>query len=227
MVLGPGVIRRMTCLILLVLLTGIVDIVPRAIAQDPAKPEAKGAPGQEAKPEPKGPSDVKPPDAKPPEPARPDAGKPDHAKVVSSPILTIKLALMADPRLFPYDINVEMTGEAVTLTGKVPQDSHKVAAGEIARGIVKAVTNNLELDKSLDREVMRKKDDAITHYVKERFAKSKTLEKADFAVKTEDGVVSLSGKTRFQVIVLEAAEAGRQVPGGKAGKTDGVRLEAD
>jgi len=214
MLLGSFVMQRMTCILLSATWLASVGL---AIAQEPPKPEAKGAPPQEAKP----------PEAKPSEPAKPDAGKPEHAKVVSSPMLTIKLALMADPRLFPYDVNVEMNGESIVLTGKVPHDSLKVAAGEIAKGIVKSVTNKLEIDKNIDRDLTRKKDDAITHYVKERFAKSKTLEKADFGVKTEDGVVSLSGKTRFQVIVLEAAEATRQVPGVKAVKTDGVRLEGD
>jgi hyperosmotically inducible protein len=51
------------------------------------------------------------------------------------------------------------------------------------------------------------------------------LEAAKFDIKTESGVVELSGKTRFQVIVLEAAEAARQVPGVKAVKTHTVRIE--
>lgn len=45
-------------------------------------------------------------------------------------------------------------------------------------------------------------------------------------MKTEDGVVTLTGSTRFQVIVLEAAQAARQVPGVKAVNTDQVRLVA-
>jgi hyperosmotically inducible protein len=50
---------------------------------------------------------------------------------------------------------------------------------------------------------------------------------ANFDVKTEQGVVSLSGTVRFQVIVLEAAEAARQVPGVKAVRTDKVRIESE
>ena len=71
----------------------------------------------------------------------------------------------------------------------------------------------------------KKKDDIIAQYVKERFGKSKTLESANFDVKSEDGVISLTGKTKFMVIVLEAAEAARQIPGVKAVKTDGIRLD--
>jgi osmotically-inducible protein OsmY len=43
-------------------------------------------------------------------------------------------------------------------------------------------------------------------------------------VKAENGVVLLSGKTRFQVIALEAAEAARQVPGVRAVDTTGIQI---
>ena len=39
-------------------------------------------------------------------------------------------------------------------------------------------------------------------------------------------IVTLSGNTRFQIIVLEAAQAARQVPGVRAVNTDAVRLVA-
>jgi hyperosmotically inducible protein len=157
----------------------------------------------------------------------PQETKPEPSKVVTSPILTAKLALMADPRLFPYDLNVEMNGDTLTLKGKVPSDAQRQAAAEVVRSLAKTVKNALEVSKEADRERTQKQDEAITQYVKERFSKSKTLETANFGVKTEDGVVSLSGKTRFQVIVLEAAEAARQVPGVKAVKSDGIRLESE
>jgi len=44
-------------------------------------------------------------------------------------------------------------------------------------------------------------------------------------VKTEDGIVHVSGKTKFLVIALEAAEAARQVPGVKAVRSEGIRVE--
>ncbi|WNM60118.1 hypothetical protein PP769_09740 [Candidatus Nitrospira allomarina] len=40
------------------------------------------------------------------------------------------------------------------------------------------------------------------------------------------GVVSLSGRTRFQVIVLEGAQTAREIPGVIAVNTQNVRLEA-
>lgn len=150
-------------------------------------------------------------------------------KAVSSLILTVKLALLADPRLFPYEIEVEGGSEEVTLTGKVPSETERIAAAKIAGAVprVKSVINKLEVNKELPEVLAHKQDDIITHHVKERFAKSATVMAARFEVKTEQGVVSLSGTVRFQVIVLEAAETARQVPGVKAVKTDKVRIESE
>lgn len=150
-------------------------------------------------------------------------------KTVSSPILTVKLALLADPRLFSYEIEVEATSNNITLLGNVATEEEKTAAAKIASAVttIELVTNKLEVNKELREVLAHKQDDIITDYVKERFAKSATVAAANFDVKTEQEVVSLSGSVRFQVIVLEAAEMARQIPGVKAVKTDKVRIESD
>jgi len=150
-------------------------------------------------------------------------------KAVSSLILTVKLALLEDPRLFPYEIEVEAGSDEVTLAGKVSTETEKAAAAKIASTVptVKSVSNKLEVVKELPELITHKQDDIITRHVKERFAQSATVTAANFDVKTDQGVVSLSGTVRFQVIVLEAAEAARQVPGVKAVKTDKVRIESE
>jgi osmotically-inducible protein OsmY len=150
-------------------------------------------------------------------------------KAVSSLILTIKLALMEDPRLFPYEIEVEAGSDEVTLSGKVSTESEKVAAAQIASTVpnVKTVSNKLEVVKELPDLITHKQDDIITRHVKDRFAKSATVTAANFDVKTEQGIVSLSGTVRFQVIVFEAAEAARQVPGVKAVRTDKVKIDSE
>ena len=150
-------------------------------------------------------------------------------KAVSSLILTVKLALLEDSRLFPYEIEVEAGSEGIVLSGKVSTEAEKSVAAEIARTVpgVKSVANKIEILKELPEVLARKQDDIITHQVKERFAKSTTLKSAGFEVKTEWGVVSLGGTVRFQVIVLEAAEAARQVPGVKAVKTGKVKIESE
>ena len=150
-------------------------------------------------------------------------------KAVSSLILTVKLALLGDPRLFPYEIEVEAGSDEVTLTGKVSTEAEKAAAADIASTVptVKSVSNKLEVVRELLEVIAHKQDDIITRHVKDRFAKSATVTAANFDVKTEQGVVSLSGAVRFQVIVLEAVEAAKQVPGVKAVKTDKVRIESE
>jgi hypothetical protein len=119
--------------------------------------------------------------------------------------------------------------DEVTLLGKVSTDAEKAAAAEIASMVpsVKSVVNKLEMVKELSEGIAHKQDDIITRHVKEQFAKSVTVTSANFDVKTEQGVVSLSGTVRFQVIVLEAVEAARQVPGVIAVKTDTVKIESD
>jgi hyperosmotically inducible protein len=150
-------------------------------------------------------------------------------KAVTSLILTVKLALMEDPRLFPYEIEVEDGSDEVTLSGKVSTEAEKVAAAKIASTLpnVKTVVNKLEVVKELPELMTHKQDDIITRHVKDRFAKRATVTAANFDVKTEQGVVSLSGTVRFQVIVFEAAEAARQVPGVKAVRTDKVKVESE
>ena len=152
-----------------------------------------------------------------------------NRKGVSSLILTVKLALLEDPRLFPYEIEVEAGSDEVTLTGKVSSETEKAAAAKIASTVptVKSVFNKLEVVKEFPDIITRKQDEVITRYVKERFAQSTTVTAANFEVRTDQGIVSLSGTVRFQVIVLEAAEAARQVPGVKAVRTDRVRIESE
>lgn len=150
-------------------------------------------------------------------------------KSLGSLILTIKLALLADARLFQYDIDVEEDQHNATLLGRVTSEELVGAAGEIVRAVpgVHTVVNKLQVDKALGPAMAKKQDEIITGLVKERFAKSATLKAANFEVTTEDGVVSLNGSVRFQVIALEAAETARHVPGVRAVKTQRIRLEGE
>lgn len=150
-------------------------------------------------------------------------------KPLGSLILTIKLALLSDARLFHYDVEVEEDQQTVTLGGRVSHEDALAAAMDVARSVpgVKTVLNKIQVDKTLASALMRKQDEMITALVKERFAKSATLKAANFEVKTEEGIVSLSGSVRFQVIALEAAETARHVPGVRAVNTQLVRLEGE
>ncbi len=147
-------------------------------------------------------------------------------KAVTSLNLAIKLAFMANPSLFPFEMEVELDGQKAVLTGAVSSEDEKIQATEVARKVegVESVVNKLTVAPMLRSTLAKKQDDAIVHYVIERLSKSETLKAVGFDVKSESGVVSLSGKTRFQVIALEAAEAARHIPGVRAVNTDAVQL---
>jgi hyperosmotically inducible periplasmic protein len=182
-------------------------------ADDKAKEEK--AKDDKAKPEDK----AKAEDSKPEEPSK---------KPVTSLNLAIKLALMADPQLFPLDIEVEMDKGKATLTGSVPTEEEKAKVVEIAGKVegVETVVNKLTVMPALKDKLAKKQDESIAHVVRDRLSRSETLKAVGFDVKSENGIVYLSGKTRFQVIALEAAEAARQVPGVRAVDTAGVQLVA-
>lgn len=164
---------------------------------------------------------------------QPDNESKEKEPVVKKPlgslILSVKLALMGDSRLFRYEIEVEDDQQTVTLTGRVSSEEEKVAATEVAQTVhgVKTVVNKIALEKDLAKSLLKKQDEILTALIKERFAKSATLKAANFDVKTEDGVVQLNGTVRFQVIALEAAETARQVPGVRAVNTEKIRLEGE
>jgi hyperosmotically inducible periplasmic protein len=159
--------------------------------------------------------------------AKPAEGEGKKPPMRSS-MVTAKLALMADSRLFPYDIEVDTKDKDLVLLGKVASDNEKRVATDIVRCLdgVHAVENRLKVEPDASHSLVVERDKIITNLVKERFEKSKTLQAVKFDVKTEEGIVTLTGATRFQVIILEAAQAARQVPGVKAVNTDAVRLVA-
>ncbi|MGD9852628.1 MAG: hypothetical protein AB7T38_15330 [Nitrospirales bacterium] len=82
--------------------------------------------------------------------------------IVESQILTLKLELMADPRLFPYDIDCRIQDKTVELTGVVSLEEEKALAAR------------------------------LTQLVTQRFASSQALREANFQVVTVRAVVSIS-----------------------------------
>jgi hyperosmotically inducible protein len=193
----------------------------------PAAAEGQSKPPTDVKPQ----SPSSPPTKADLPPAEPESKEKDSVvkKPLGSLILSVKLALMGDSRLFRYEIEVGDDQQTVTLTGRVSTEEEKTAATEIAQAVpgVKTVVNKLTVEKDLAKTLLKKQDEILTALIKERFSKSATLKAANFEVKTEDGVVQLNGAVRFQVIALEAAEAARQVPGVRAVNTEKIRLEGE
>jgi hypothetical protein len=99
-------------------------------------------------------------------------------------ILSVKLALMGDSRLFHYEIEVEDDEQTITLSGRVSTEEEKAAARDVAQKVlgVKDVVNKLTVEKDLAKILLKKQDDALTSLIKERFSKSATLKAANIEV---------------------------------------------
>ncbi len=133
-----------------------------------------------------------------------------------------KIALAADGRVKGRQIDVETTKRVVMLRGKVDSDVAKQAAEEITKHLdgVKSVKNDLEVVAPAIREAVEDKDEAITERVKEYFTKDAHLKKADIAVQTNAGVVSLTGEVRDIMTSAQASWTAWFVPGVKSVKND-------
>ncbi len=105
-----------------------------------------------------------------------------------------KLALVADERVTGRQMIVETQNGIITLGGTVDSDEAKTAAEEAAKSVEgwKGVKNNLRVT-TPSPEAADEKDSAITERVNAALKKDAKLKKAEIAVRTEDGVVTLTG----------------------------------
>ncbi|HSL03622.1 MAG TPA: BON domain-containing protein [Nitrospiraceae bacterium] len=133
-----------------------------------------------------------------------------------------KIALAADSRVKGRQIEVETTEGLVVLRGKVDSDEAKRAAEGITAGLdgVKTVKNELQVVAPSVRDVVEEKDEAITGRVKDHFSKDALLKNADIDVRSNAGVVSLTGEVRNLMTSAQASWTARQVPGVKSVKND-------
>lgn len=133
-----------------------------------------------------------------------------------------KIALFADSRVKGHEVNVETKEGVVMIRGKVDTNAAKEAAESIAKNIdgVKSVKNDLQVVAPSKREAIDDKDDAITTRVKNEIEKDSYLKKADIKVKTNAGVVSLTGEVQDLTTSAQASTIAWQVPGVKSVKND-------
>lgn len=133
-----------------------------------------------------------------------------------------KIALFADARVKGRQINVETKKGVVILRGKVDNDEAKSAAEETAKGIdgVKSVKNELQVVAPAKREAVEQKDETITDRVKREINKDAKLKKANIDVKTNAGVVSLSGEIPDITSSAKASWTAWKVVGVKSVKND-------
>ena len=133
-----------------------------------------------------------------------------------------KIALAADGRVKGRQIDVTTTKNVVLLRGKVDSDAAKQAAEDVTKMLdgVKTVKNDLVVVALSAHDAVEEKDEAITTRVQQKIAKDSHLKKADIAVQTNAGIVSLTGEVKDLITRANASWTTWQVPGVKSVKND-------
>jgi len=131
-----------------------------------------------------------------------------------------KIALFADERVKGTQISVETLNGVVTLRGKVDSEEAKAAAASIAGGLegVTSVRNDLQVVSLDSRKSVEIGDDEITRRVESRLAKDRRLKSVD--VRTDAGVVTLTGEVSTIGVGAQASEIAREVSGVRAVKNE-------
>lgn len=141
----------------------------------------------------------------------------NHLKVQPLSTLTVKYlkkeiegALLADPYVDRFDVNVNVSYGVVYLSGKVNTNYEKYRAEWVTEGIrgVVAVFNNLEYN----HEWKWKRDSEIKDNVEEQLGWSLYIDQDDIDVSVKNGVVTLKGEVstwgEYNVAEKNAFEGG-------------------
>ena len=131
-----------------------------------------------------------------------------------------KIALFADERVKGTQVSVDTTKGVVHLRGKVDSAEAKSAAGEITQGVegVKSVKNDLQVVAPTARKAVDASDSDIAKVVGTRLSKNTQLKKVE--VRTDAGVVTLTGQVPSIGASAKASEIARGVPGVKSVKNE-------
>ena len=148
-----------------------------------------------------------------------DAGKTATREVTDSWLtLQTKLALLADERVSSADVHVTTQRGVITLRGKVDSEAEQLAAGEIARTIEGArdVSNQLTVVPQPQRKAVDRQDHQIVTDVKQAIKHDARLQHARIHVRSDEGIVTLTGKTPSLETSVRASETARRVAGVRA-----------
>jgi hyperosmotically inducible protein len=129
-----------------------------------------------------------------------------------------KISIFGDERVKGTQVSVDTAKGVVHLRGKVDSAEAKSAASDIAQGIdgVKSVKNDLQVVPPAARQAVDANDKDITKSVETRLSKDSQLKKVD--VRTDAGVVTLTGQVATIGASAKASEMARGVPGVKSVK---------
>lgn len=132
--------------------------------------------------------------------------------------LKTKLALLADVKVSSTDVHVTTKGGVIALRGKVATDEAKQAAEADAMKIegAKKVVNHLVVVPRAEQKVVEREDDQIVKDVEHRLRTDPTLKKASINVRSDNGIITLTGDVPSLEMSLRASEKARQVAGVRA-----------
>lgn len=139
----------------------------------------------------------------------------------------VKMALALSKTVSAYDIEVGVAGGVVTLGGRVPSDSVKTLAAEIARDVpgVGEVRNDIEVDPGAQpsSESVRVEDLEIKTAILEAFARSPELAGRAIGIGVENRMVVLTGTVETATQRNGAEQTARSVQG-VAGVTNNLSV---
>ncbi len=132
--------------------------------------------------------------------------------------LKTKLALLADERVSSREVSVTTRQGMITLRGKVGSEEARQAAEEVALKIQGAqwVLNQLVVAPRAARESVDRKDDQIMRDIGRRIKGDPRLKQADIEIRSDNGIVTLTGKAPSLPTSVRASEVASQVPGVRA-----------
>lgn len=146
----------------------------------------------------------------------------DATTAISDSWLTAKtkIALFADERVQGGPVSVETVAGRVELRGKVDSEDAKAAAVAVAKAVdgVKSVKNDLQVVPPGDRKAVDTSDKDITRQVEDGVSKDVRLKKVE--VRTDGGVVMLTGAVGSIGASARASEIARGVAGVRAVKNE-------
>ena len=148
-----------------------------------------------------------------------DAGKTATREVTDSWLtLQTKLALLADERVSSADVHVTTHRGVIALRGKVDSESEQQAAGEIAGTIegAREVSNQLTVVPEPQRKAVDRQDHQIVKDVNQEIKNDGRLKHARIHVRSDEGIVTLTGKAPSLETSVRASETARRVPGVRA-----------
>ena len=132
--------------------------------------------------------------------------------------LKTKLALLADERVSSREASVTTRQGVITLSGKVGSEQARQAAEEVALKIngAQRVLNQLVVVPQAAREAVERKDDQIVRDVETRIKGDPGLKQADIEIRSDNGIVTLTGKAPSLSTSVRASEVASQVTGVRA-----------